>query len=419
MTVNRSDFIGKPQRASVDDDALILAWDPTDAQGEPYVAPLSTLAELPAVSSRSAPLAGALTLFDYFGTVGTLTGQTTPWGRTYAVVNAFNTTETGLVVEAVGKLSMATAGAAYFNFVGSVAPEMISMEVSFDAGSTVVASAVMGTSPLTGPNSVGASGYATNSIHCTFAPTAWTVGYYDGTTLTVVGSGNYSTTAGVRYRVAVQRISETYLLVYLPGGGTPTVVTIPDMPLYWGRTSWFELYQPDATFATDQRPHIHAIAVEGVSPENRDQVRVNCEALAAVTGSPSRSYVGNTPAWGFPDAATSGVAAVIDVPNHWNTFDIKAVFSPQGTAANAVQAVVAYKWVDHSNTNLTSTTLTAQTVTISGTASTSTTQTMGSGISVDKTGKRLWIRLLRLGTDAADTHTDTVFVPEIRIERAS
>lgn len=41
MTVNRSDFQGKPQRSSVDDDALGLFWDPTDPQGEPFVAPKS------------------------------------------------------------------------------------------------------------------------------------------------------------------------------------------------------------------------------------------------------------------------------------------------------------------------------------------------------------------------------------------
>ena len=41
MTVNRSDFQGKPQRSSVDDDALGVFWDPTDPQGEPFVAPKS------------------------------------------------------------------------------------------------------------------------------------------------------------------------------------------------------------------------------------------------------------------------------------------------------------------------------------------------------------------------------------------
>lgn len=41
MTVNRSDFVGKPQRSSVDADALGIYWDPTDPQGEPFVAPMN------------------------------------------------------------------------------------------------------------------------------------------------------------------------------------------------------------------------------------------------------------------------------------------------------------------------------------------------------------------------------------------
>ena len=41
MTVNRSDFQGKPQRSTVDSDALGVFWDPTDPQGEPFVAPKS------------------------------------------------------------------------------------------------------------------------------------------------------------------------------------------------------------------------------------------------------------------------------------------------------------------------------------------------------------------------------------------
>lgn len=35
--------------------------------------------------SQYRPFAGALTLYDNFGTTGVLNGQTTPWGRTYAV----------------------------------------------------------------------------------------------------------------------------------------------------------------------------------------------------------------------------------------------------------------------------------------------------------------------------------------------
>ncbi len=41
MTVNRSDFVGKPQRSTVDPDALGIYWDPTDPQGEPFVAPMN------------------------------------------------------------------------------------------------------------------------------------------------------------------------------------------------------------------------------------------------------------------------------------------------------------------------------------------------------------------------------------------
>lgn len=41
MTVNRSDFANKPQRSSVDADALGIYWDPTDPQGEPFVAPMN------------------------------------------------------------------------------------------------------------------------------------------------------------------------------------------------------------------------------------------------------------------------------------------------------------------------------------------------------------------------------------------
>lgn len=50
---NRSDFIGKPKRSTVDDDAQLLFWDPSDPLGEPFVADKAAFqAEL---SSRYAP----------------------------------------------------------------------------------------------------------------------------------------------------------------------------------------------------------------------------------------------------------------------------------------------------------------------------------------------------------------------------
>lgn len=48
MTVNRSAFANAPRRTSIDADALIFAWDPTDVAGsgqgnEPFVVPKSLL----------------------------------------------------------------------------------------------------------------------------------------------------------------------------------------------------------------------------------------------------------------------------------------------------------------------------------------------------------------------------------------
>lgn len=153
-------------------------------------------------------------------------------------------------------LRLQAAGASYLWTTGSTPPSGATIEFSYDEGSTPNATVGLIFSKLTGPAVSGATGVATNSVHCSFGPENWSVGIFNGVSLSIISNGTYTSIAdGTRKRASVRRIGPDRLEVNTPDGVT-RVIRDRRIPQWWGSTVLIEHYQPSATFATDARPVI-------------------------------------------------------------------------------------------------------------------------------------------------------------------
>jgi hypothetical protein len=158
-------------------------------------------------------------------------------------------------------------------------PAKVGCRFRFGPGSTNNATIGLIVSPLTGPNSNGATGVATNSVHASFGPTSWSVGFFrNGTALDIFASagldGAYTIPVGEVRSAALERVAHNRLRIHLPDGRVidvtdANVLTRTGLALklddWWGATALIEHFQPSATFATDRLPAFVGYSATGDS----------------------------------------------------------------------------------------------------------------------------------------------------------